>query len=126
MTTNKEWSCNCFAGKVFEIGNRENSVFLDKILNEFEYCPYCGKQRPEEPKALWECLRDKALDHFFNPNNFFRNINQDNIYKFISNTSLDWFKDILPDTQPMHKGHTEQDYKDDLIELLNKEKEKCK
>lgn len=77
-------------------------------------CPECPAVRPKEPNALWErmemLLKDIPLIT--------------DVHKRISKESVKWFKEILPEFNPMNNEVA--DYVLQIIKLLDEEAEKCK
>lgn len=120
MTTVKEW-CEHIrkSGDGFWIWDHNTTGGMGGIAlaEHMNFCSRCGKPRPEEPKALWECISGGGVSSSGSQETV------DNLHKAFSLSAIKWFNERLPDHNcdfPMCG-----EYKQYIHIWLGKEKERC-
>lgn len=112
----KYWPCK-------HIHKQKNGPWLynstSSVLHSWIHCPDCEAKRPEEPIALWEEIQRAGA------------YNQESFPRHLAEAAIKWFEGRLPFPETMasegllkHAGKLE--YRLDILQVLGKEKEKCK
>ena len=116
----QSWACCCLSGKTVPVKNMGSIDDVQKFINSMKFCPYCGKERPEEPKALWE-----EISIACGPNEYLYKMTSEELMKRVSFSAIEWLQNNLAKFVKYHNNVTRIIREEELYKWLGDEKEKC-